>query len=629
MNRITRLPLLIAGIYWLALLAACSKLDDPSLQPAFDPDKVEPPPEKAAIPYSEEKNVFFGDLHIHTGLSTDAYVMGVRSVPDDVYTFARGGTIAHGAGYPLRNSRPLDFAAVTDHSEYLGQARLANLDVPTTRQPLREILLEGNRLTITRAWFETVNFIRKNGFGYGVDKVDPAVNREAWQLTIDAAERHNDPGVFTAFIGYEWSAFGESPTIHLHRNVIYRGNNVADIPFSSLDSLRPEDLWTFLEEQNKQGKTSFAIPHNANLSDGSMYANGDSEGQALTVKYAQMRTRYEPISEIYQVKGASETHTLLSADDEFANFELTGLSISGKEPALDKVKGGYIRDALRLGIELSHSEGFNPFKFGVIGASDGHNASSPTEEDNYSGKLPIMDGSAGMRTDTATLLPSGLNPAPRWGSGGLAGVWAEENTRASLFDALRRKETFATSGPRINLRFFAGWNFESSILSKPQAIKEAYVTGVPMGSQLTNAPAGKSPGFVIWALRDPTGANLDRVQIIKAWVDKRGASQEKVYNVAVSDGRNISSDGTVVAPVGNTVDIPTATYTNSIGDAALSTVWIDPEFNAEQDAFYYARVLEIPTPRWSTYDAVKLGKPPMAPATIQERAVSSAIWYVP
>jgi hypothetical protein len=616
-------------IWIVALSSGCSKLDDSSLQQSFDPSEARPVPLMERAPFNKNKHAFFGDLHIHTGLSTDAYVMGVRSMPDDVYTFAKGGVIDHGLGYPVQISRPLDFAAVTDHSEYLGQARKANLDIPSTRQSLRELLLEGSSLSITRAWLETTNFIRSKGFGYGVDKVDIAINKDAWQLTIDSAERHNNPGVFTAFIAYEWSAFSGAPTVHLHRNVIYRSNNVADVPFSSVDSQRPEDLWVFLDEQNQQGKKSFAIPHNANLSDGNMYANRDSQGEPLSAEYAAMRNRFEPISEIFQVKGASETHPLLSGLDEFANFEITSLKIGGGAPKYKAVKGGYMRDALRVGMELSHSEGFNPFKFGVIGASDSHNATSPAQEDNYTGKLPMLDGSAALRTGEAILLPKSYNPAPRWGSGGLAGVWAEENTRASLFDALLRKETFATSGPRMSVRFFAGWHYDKSILTATDTIAQAYKKGVPMGGQLDISADAKVPSFVVWASKDPDGANLDRLQMIKAWIDDSGKSHEKIYNIAVSDDRTIDAKTTGVALVGNTVDIKSASYTNSIGAEQLSTVWVDANFNAKQEAFYYVRVLEIPTPRWSTFDARTLGILPMDPATIQERAVTSAIWYAP
>jgi hypothetical protein len=618
----------LAGLSTLGL-AACSKLDDPSLQPAFDSASISAPPAMIAVPPSKEKHAFFGDLHIHTGLSTDAFIMGVRSEPEDVYIFAKGGAIEHGAGYAIQISRPLDFAAVTDHSEYMGQARVANLDIPTTRQPLRDLLLHGNSFSITRAWIETTNFVRTGGFGYGENKVDVAVNQAAWQQTIDAAEKHNNPGVFTAFIGYEWSAFAGAPTTHMHRNVIYRSNNVAEIPYSSVDSQRPEDLWQFLHQQNEQGKASFAIPHNANLSNGNMYLAQDSEGNPLTPEYAAMRNRYEPISEIFQVKGSSETHPLLSSEDEFADFEITSLEIGGGEPTLDAVKGGYIRDALRLGLELSHSEGFNPFRFGVIGASDSHNASSTPDENNHTGKLPIMDGSAGLRTDAATLLPGAINPVMRWGSGGLAGVWAEENTRGSLFDALRSKETFATSGPRIKVRFFGGWNFNPAALDRADAIKNAYSHGVPMGGQLQGVTDTNAPTFLVWATKDPEGANLDRLQIIKAWVDDRGLSHEQVIDVAASANRLAAASNGRLNAVGNTVDIADASYTNTIGSDSLASFWQDPEFDPSVEAFYYVRVLEIPTPRWSTYDAKTLGHEAMEPASIQERAVTSAIWYVP
>lgn len=613
----------------MALFPACSKLDDPSLLPAFDPQDAQKPLQLPTVPPNPEKNVFFGDLHIHTSLSTDAYVFGVRTLPEDVYTFAKGGTIEHGAGYPIRISRPLDFVAVTDHSEYMGQARQADLKVPTTERPLRDLLMNGNTFSITKAWLQSTGFIYKTGFGYGVDKINREVNKTAWQMTIDAAERHNEPGAFTAFIGYEWSAFAGDPKIHMHRNVIYRSNNISKLPFSYLDSQRPEDLWAFLEKENDAGRHAFAIPHNANMSAGNMYANRDSEGNPLTAEYAAIRNRYEPVSEILQVKGSSETHPLLSNQDEFAAFQLNLILPDDVDSAAEVVKGSYARDALRLGMELFHTEGFNPYQFGFIGSTDGHNASSPVEEDNYHGKLPIMDGSAGMRTDEATLLPKGINPATKWGSGGLAAIWAEQNTRASLYDALERKETFATSGTRISVRFFAGWDYSESILKSANMVKLAYAGGVPMGGQLTTAPNAKSPSFIVTAMKDPQGANLDRVQIIKAWVDQQGNSHEKIFDVALSNERSVDKTTGKTPTVGNTVDITKATYTNSIGAELLSAVWRDPEFDASVSAFYYARVLEIPTPRWSTYDAVKLGTEPMDPATIQERAITSAIWYIP
>lgn len=581
------------------------------------------------MPFNEDGQLLFGDLHIHTSLSTDAYIMGVRALPEDAYIFARGGQISHGAGYPIRLSRPLDFAAVTDHSEYLGQARLANLRIPTTEEPLGTLLGSGDRLRISLAWLRTTMLIRDNGFSPDGAAIDSAINQSAWQLTIDAAERYYQPGIFTTFIGYEWSADAGDITAHMHRNVIYRGNDVASIPFSSLDSNRPEDLWLFLQDQNRAGKISMAIPHNANFSRGNMYAPRDSEGLPLTASYAAMRSRYEPISEILQIKGSSETHPLLSSEDEFADFELLGESMFVSEESMATVKGSYLRDALRVGMELAQKQGFNPFTYGVIGSSDSHNASSPSQESSYTGKLPMLDGSAGLRTNEALLLPKGINPVTRWSSGGLAGVWAQENTRQSIFDALQRRETFATSGPRISVRFFAGFDYSPAMIGQADVIRRAYTHGVPMGGELGSAPTGKAPGFIVLAAKDPMGANLDRVQLIKAWVDDSGASHEKVFDIAAADGRPADPRTGKLPAAGNTVTIADASYQDSIGGASVAAFWSDPEFDSRQRAFYYVRVLEIPTPRWSTFDAVALGTQPMSPASIQERAITSAIWYIP
>ena len=633
MMSVARLSALVMAAPVVLLSLGCGKVEDPSLSPTEKltdmPDAVVP----ENIPHDENRKLFFGDLHIHTGLSTDAYILGVRNEPNDVYNFAKGKVIQHGAGYPIQISRPLDFAAVTDHAEYMGQARLANMDIPTNRRALSDILKNDNVLSITQSWLESGQHMQDNGFSPEGAAINKKINKEAWQLTIDAAEQHYQPGLFTTFIGYEWSANAGDISAHLHRNVIYRTNKVSDLPFSSLDSHRPEKLWDFLHTENQAGRVAMAIPHNGNFSRGYMYASVDSDGKPFTDKYAEMRSRYEPISEILQIKGSSETHPVLSTEDEFADFELLGESLFTQGELPTSIKGGYIRDALRVGMEMSHSEGFNPFKYGVIGASDSHNASSPSEESNYTGKLPMLDGSAGLRTNEALILPDGVNPVTRWSSGGLAGVWAQANTRESLFDALQRKETFATSGPRIRVRFFGGWNFTADTLKQNDYIANAYAEGVPMGGELNRSGNSKkglaAPTFLVVAMKDPQGANLDRVQIIKAWLDKDGASHEKVFDVAAADQRKLDPKTGKLPAVGSTVNVEEATYANSIGGTMISTFWSDPEFDPDSQALYYVRVLEIPTPRWSTYDAKTLGTEPMTPAAIQERAITSAIWYKP
>jgi hypothetical protein len=555
--------------------------------------------------------------------------MGVRAVPDDVYRFAKGGTIEHGAGYPVTIARPLDFAAVTDHAEYLGQARLSGLDVPTTRQRLADLLSNENRLTVTQAWWEIMSLIRENGFKLDLDGVDPAINKSAWEEIVAAAEQHYEPRVFTTFPGWEWSADAGDVGTHLHRNVIYGGDDLPEIPFSSIDGPTPPDLWVFLRSERAKGRRVMAIPHNPNLSEGLAYRITGSSGERITELSPDDRSILEPISEILQIKGSSDTHPLLSSLDEFADFEIAG-TVPGREMTLTSVKGAYARDALRGGISMAHSEGFNPLKFGVIGSSDSHNATSPSDEKGYTGKLPMMDGSAGLRTGAAGIGLDKMTPARQWGSGGLAAVWAPENTREALFDAMQRRETFATSGPRITVSLFGGWAFPDGTATAADVDTLGRAHGVPMGGDLPLAPdEGLAPEFIAVAQRDPLGANLDRIQMIKGWVDADGISHETIFDLAWSDDRGIEEDTRKLAPVGSTVDPQTATYANNIGAAQLTAQWRDPHFDAKQEAFYYLRVLEIPTPRWSTYDALQLGIKPMAPVAIQERAISSAIWYQP
>ena len=619
----------LLGLLLLAALLAAyfslSPIEDPSLK---GPEPNEPMTAEPAQAQGEQR-VYWGDLHIHTSLSSDAFTMGVSAVPDDVYRFAKGATIEHGAGYPVTIARPLDFAAVTDHAEYLGQAKLSGLDVPTTRQRLADLLSNENRLTITQAWWEIMSLIRENGFKLDLEGVDPAINKSAWEEIVAAAEQHYEPGVFTTFPGWEWSADAGDVGTHLHRNVIYGGDDLPEIPFSAIDGPTPPDLWAFLRSERANGRRVMAIPHNPNLSEGMAYRITGSSGERITELSPADRSILEPISEILQIKGSSDTHPLLSSLDEFADFEIAG-TVPGREMTLTSVKGAYARDALRGGISMAHSEGFNALKFGVIGSSDSHNATSPSDEKGYTGKLPMMDGSAGLRTGAAGIGLDKMTPARKWGSGGLAAVWAPENTREALFDAMQRRETFATSGPRITVSLFGGWGFPdgSAIAPDVDALGRAY--GVPMGGDLPLAPGVElAPEFIAVAQRDPIGANLDRIQMIKGWVDADGTSHEVIFDLAWSDDRIVDPDTGKLSSVGSTVDPQTATYTNEIGAPQLSAQWRDPDFDAGQEVFYYLRVLEIPTPRWSTYDALQLGMEPMDPVAIQERAISSAIWYQP
>ncbi len=625
MTRPGRLPLSALASLLLAL-SACH-FDDPSLKPRDDPRFAAPAPALRSAGRDPLRTIFWGDIHIHSAYSFDAYTLGVRALPDDAYRYAKGETIQHALGYPIRARRPLDFAAVTDHSEYLGVAR-AEGEASGDANSLREVMRTGSPWRIT--WHYLKISLGKMGTSKTRDATfggRPARSSiDAWQAIVDSAERHNDPGRFTTFIAYEWSSMPEEQ--NLHRNVIYRSERYPDFPYTSLDSKNPEDLWRALDEQRQRGMEMLAIPHNSNASNGKMFDRVAYDGTRLSREYAATRMRNEPLCEIFQVKGSSETHPSLSSADELAGFEIFDkmLSASGSD---SQPRGSYARDALRAGLEMAAQSGFNPYRFGFIGSSDSHNASSTVEEDNHHGKLPMIDGSIGLRLGKSLLLPLNQNRGAQWSAAGLAAVWAEENTRESLFDAMKRKETYATSGPRIGVRFFGGWSFDRDILGDAELIRKAYAAGVPMGGDLAPRDGAGAPAFVVTATKDPTGANLDRIQIVKGWVDGDGGSHEKIYDIAASGGRVADAQTHRVPAVGNTVDVERATYTNDIGATQLSALWVDPEFSAAAEAFYYARVIEIPTPRWSTYDAAIAGVTPPQPTSIQERAVTSAIWYRP
>ena len=623
--KLHKLLLQAAATSTVIFLLACEPLEDPTLQPAFDQNTLIQLPEKPSVAENPLRNLLWGDLHIHTSYSTDAYTMGVRATPDDAYLFTRGGTIQHAAGYAITIDRSLDFAAVTDHAEYMGSARLDPAQMVLEERSLRERLLNDGALGVTLAFIRSTLSVAEGDLS-AQGRVPRSVGVDAWRHMVDTADAHYDPGIFTALVAYEWTAMigGQN----LHRNVVYRDANVPELPFSSLQSNNPEDLWDALDAQREQGMRVMAIPHNGNLSNGLMYDRAQFDGQPLTAEYSAMRLRNEPVSEILQIKGTSETHPLLSPEDEFANFELVTEQLDAAGGFSEPV-GSYARNALRLGLEFSHSESFNPYKFGVIGSSDSHNASSSVQESNHHGKLPVMDGTAGLRLGEALILPDRYLRQKRWGSAGLAAVWATENTREAIFDALQRRETYATSGPRIGLRFFGGFDYPRDLLSHPDWLEVAYRLGVPMGADLNVAPGHENaPEFAVSAVMDPAGARLDRVQIIKGWVDAAGVSHERIYDVGASAGRERDAEGHFLS-VGSTVDVPAARYSNTIGASQLSVLWRDPDFDPALEALYYARAIEIPTPRWSTYDAMKLGVPAPEPATLQERAISSAIWYRP
>ena len=606
----------------LSILAVACNKQDPSLDPVQEARFDEPAPALNDAGRSPERHVFWGDLHIHTSYSFDAYTLGVRALPDDAYAFAKGETIQHALGYPIRASRPLDFAAVTDHAEFLGSARMQGADSGNTSD-LPAIMRDGNPLEITWNYIRTSMSQMRDGetraAAFATD--DDSAARNAWDDTVGAAERHNQPGRFTTFVAYEWTSMPDDE--NLHRNIVYRSTKVPDLPFSSLDSDNPEDLWRALDLQRRVGMEMISIPHNGNVSNGRMYDEVGFDGTKLDAAYAELRMRNEPISEVFQVKGSSETHPDLSPEDEFADFEIFDRLLSAST-ARSKPQGSHVRDALRRGLEMSAAHGFNPYRFGFIGSSDSHNASSSVEEDNYHGKLPMIDGTSGLRLGETLLLPKSQNRALRWGAAGLAGIWATENTRDALFEAMLRKETYASSGPRITVRFFASRDYPADLLENPDRIREAYAQGVPMGGAI--GPGTTPPRFMVTALKDPDGANLDRIQIIKGWVDASGQSHEAIFDVAGSDGRIPDPTTHLLEPVGNTVDIEQASYSNTIGAPTLESFWVDPDYDPAQEAFYYARVIEIPTPRWSTYDAVAWGTPAPEPTSIQERAITSAVW---
>jgi hypothetical protein len=584
----------------------------------------------APAPAGGERKAFFGAVHVHTSLSFDAFTNGTRTTPEDAYRWARGEEMtSSGHGAAIRNQTPLDFYMVSDHAEMLGVFRqMANPDSAVSKLPIAGRVLSPDPNTAMQAFAE---ILRSYSAGAGDPALsDPMISRSSWSDMIAAADRFYEPGTFTTFAGFEWSA--NPMKRNLHRVVVFRDTRVLpERPLSSNENGDdPESLWRWMEDQRSRGSSLLAIPHNGNASDGRMFELTRFDGSPIDAAYAETRAKNEPIYEISQIKGTSETHPDLSPTDEFAGFEQWDYTLSADGERPTHRKGSFARQALLDGMAFAASGMANPFKYGFIGDSDTHNAAASNEEFNYSGKF-AHENIPEFRRDGAKGMPAHqLQQVREFSTGGLAGVWAEENTREAIFDAMLRKEVFATSGPLLRVRLFAGFGLGKEDLAASDWAARGYAKGVPMGGDLAAAPAGQAPTLLVMATKDPKSAHLDRIQIVKGWIDAAGQQRERIFDVAWSGERAPGADGRL-PPVDSTVDLAKASYDNSIGAAELSAAWTDPEFDASQRAFYYARVLEIPTPRWSTYDAVKLGKPQLEgiATTIQERAWSSPVWYTP
>ena len=590
----------------------------------------------AAAQPNPERNAYFGETHIHTSWSVDAWVMGNRVTgPAEALKYAQGETIKHPLGFDVTIDTPLDFMGVTDHSEYVGVTREANtpgsyVSKLPEAQPM--IMKDPNSQEEQQKVF---SYLLKLASIPPVKAfIDPKVTSTVWKENVRIADENDHPGKFTAFCSYEWTSMPGNR--NLHRNIFFRDcGKVPDSPFSALDSTKPTELWDWMDAQRKAGNELLAISHNANVSDGWMYPVDidNTTGRPIDAAWAASRDRNERLVEIKQGKGQSETHPLLSPNDEFANYELyqTILGLPADVGRIDRIIGSYGRQALKDGLTMQDVRGYNPYKFGMAGGSDSHNTASPYRQDNFFGLHADADGTVERRF--AGVLIGGTMDVRLENPGGLTGVWAEENTRASLWDAMYRKETFGVSGPHIKVRFFGSWSYGKDIVNAGDWVKQSYASGVPMGADLPPMPSGgkgTAPTFVVWAVKDPTSANLDRIQVIKGWT-QNGQSFEKVFDVAWGGDRKPDKWTGRVPALQSTVDVETATYSNDVGSTELKTVWTDPQFDPSLHAFYYVRVLEIPTPRWTLIQAVKSGLPPpdTVPLTGQERAWSSPIWYTP
>jgi hypothetical protein len=578
-----------------------------------------------------DRNAYFGDTHAHSMLSSDAFGFGNRLKPDNAYKLARGDEAELVSGLKTRLKAPLDFFMMTDHAELIGIASMALDPNSPVYNTLGKYLRDPDKRKGGAEFLFAIQSAAGSGVlpeGYSTDSIG-----SVWKTIVETADKYYDPGKFTTFAAFEWSSMPDGE--NLHRNVIFRDTSkVPDLPFSSMDSTKPEDLWSYLEVQRAAGNDNLAISHNGNLSNGRMFRLVDSWGAPITAEYARRRMENEPLFEIMQLKGVSETYPSFAPEDEFANFELLPISLHTWQ-RVEQQQTSYAREAYKFGLRFQQTIGANPFKFGLEGGGDDHGTAHTWEEFNYHGGHATLDDNAKERMTQTMPLP-GAEPLvlAQLGAGGITGVWAEENTRDAIFDAMRRKETFGSSGVLIKPRFFAGWDYPADLVTKRDWVKLAYAGGVPMGGDLSLDPVGTpkatKPKFVVQALRDPNSAPLQRIQIIKGWT-KNGEMMEKIYDVACSDGGKPDPKTHRCPDNGATVDIKTCEISADKGDSELAASWSDPDFDMTVPAFYYVRVLENPVCRWSTRDAIALGMAPLdvVPTTIQERVWTSPIWYTP
>jgi hypothetical protein len=643
---------------------------------------IDKPASENSIPSNPDRIPLYGDLHVHTKYSFDAYIFGVTATPYDAYKYATGEAIKHPLGFDMKLREPLDFYAVTDHGFYMGMIEnyadtSSEMSKKEWTKPMHNINRPENvnveslgeradlfssvlsqaivqpypywHPKLWKAWFTNNIQVALKSFDYDVHK-------SAWADVANAAEEFNDPGNFTTFIGYEFTTSTEVEGGNLHRNVIFNSSNAPIRPWTRIDSLNPEDLWTWMDSLRDKGVDSLAMPHNSNGSNGQMFEVETFRGNPISIEYAEKRMRNEPVVEMTQVKGTSDTHPLLSPDDEWADFEIMDKRVGSRPPTYSMPQGGYVRDAYLRGLTLDWEGRGNPYKFGLIGSSDTHTGAGGFDEDNYWSKAGVLDGtdmgrgSVPLTQDRIDMLnqyadlynqPISIQEIDgrtyadvgfdQWSASGLAVAWAEENTRDSIFQAFKRKETFATTGTRMALRFFAGFDMESIDLDSEDMVKNAYAKGVTMGADLFSQD-NQTPQFLVWAQRDKLGAPLQRVQIIKGWVESAsGTPKEQIYDVACSDGMLVDPVTNRCPDNGARVNISDCSISNDVGAGELKTIWTDPDFDPTIKAFYYVRVLENPTCRWSTWDSIKAGVTPRPDLhqTIQERAWSSPIWYIP